>query len=144
MSYATLMTYIDVDGFPKNRVSLATGLSDKFNATLIGLCALAIRPLFLDEKFNSDRVTGADIEQMKRKVARKGDWFQRHARTEHGRVEWRPIFDFPLDALTREVRVVPIWSYSGGRSHWGTATALSILPPRFCVSAVRRWLFPTE
>jgi transposase len=84
MSYATLMVYVDVDGTPTNRVAVATGLSDKFKATLIGLCALAIRPLFLDEKFNSDRVTGAD-ENMKLKVARKGDWFRRLAHAQHGR-----------------------------------------------------------
>ncbi len=104
MSYATLMVYIDVDGHPKNRVSLATELSDKFAATLIGLSALAIRPLFLDETFNSDKVTGADIEQMKLKVARKGDWFQRLARTEHGKVEWRSVMDFPIEAIAREAR----------------------------------------
>jgi nucleotide-binding universal stress UspA family protein len=98
------MVYVDVDGAPKDRVSLATGLSDKFKATLIGLCALAIRPLFLDEKFSSDKVTGADIEQMKLRVARKGDWFQRLARTEHGKVAWRPVMDFPIDALARESR----------------------------------------
>jgi nucleotide-binding universal stress UspA family protein len=104
MSYATLMVYVEVDGHPKNRVTLATELSDKFKATLIGLSALAIRPLFLDEKFNSDKVTGADIEQMKLKVARKGDWFQRLAQTEHGKVAWRPILDFPIDAISREAR----------------------------------------
>jgi nucleotide-binding universal stress UspA family protein len=104
MSYATLMTYIDVEGDPKDRLSLAVGLSNKLKATLIGLCALAIRPLFLDETFSSDKVTGADIEHMKLRVARKGDWFHRLARTEHGKVEWRPIFDFPVDALVREAR----------------------------------------
>ena len=49
MSYATVMVYVDVDGTPTNRVAVATGVSNKFKSTLIGLCALAIRPLFLDE-----------------------------------------------------------------------------------------------
>ena len=104
MSYATVMVYVEVDGHPKNRVALATALSDKFKATLIGLGALAIRPLFLDETFNSDKVTGADIEQMKLKLARKGDWFQRLARPEHGKVGWRPVLEFPIDAISREAR----------------------------------------
>lgn len=104
MSYATLMVYVEVDGHPKNRVSLATELSAKFKATLIGLSALAIRPLFLDPTFNSDKVTGADIEQMKLKVARKGDWFQRLAHPGHGKLEWRSVMDFPIDALAREAR----------------------------------------
>ena len=32
MSYATLMVYVEVDGHPKSRVSLATALSEKFKA----------------------------------------------------------------------------------------------------------------
>jgi nucleotide-binding universal stress UspA family protein len=98
MSYATLMVYVEVEGQPKERVSLATGLSDKFKATLIGLSALATRPLFLD------KVTGAHIEQMKLKIARKGDWFHRHARTEHGKLAWRTVTGFPIDALASQAR----------------------------------------
>jgi nucleotide-binding universal stress UspA family protein len=104
MSYATLMVYVEVDGHPKNRVTLATELSDKFKSTLMGLSALAIRPLFLDETFSSDKVTGADIERMKLKVARQEDWFRRSARTEHGKVEWRSVLEFPIDAVSREAR----------------------------------------
>jgi nucleotide-binding universal stress UspA family protein len=48
--------------------------------------------------------TGADIENMKLKVARKGDWFRRLAHPQHGRVEWRPALDFPIDVLAREAR----------------------------------------
>jgi hypothetical protein len=48
MSYATVMVYVEVDGRPEGRVAFATGLSDKFKATLIGLSALAIQPLFLE------------------------------------------------------------------------------------------------
>jgi hypothetical protein len=102
------MVYVDVDCRPEDRVVLATGLSDKFKATLIGLSALAIRPLFLDETFNSDKVTGADIEQMKLKVVRKGDWFHRLARPEHGKVQWRSELDFPVDVVAREARSADI------------------------------------
>ena len=104
MSYATLMAYIEFDDIPRDQVSLAADLRNKLKATLIGLCALAIRPLFLDEKFKTRRVTAADVENMKFKIASKGDWFQRLAQTEHGAVEWRPILDFPIDALAREAR----------------------------------------
>jgi len=102
MSYATLMVYVEVDGQPKDRVSLAAGLSDKFKATLIGLSAHAIRPLFLDGTLNSDKVMGADIEQIELKLDRKGDWFHRHARTEHGKLTWRAVTNFPIDALASQ------------------------------------------
>ncbi len=104
MSYATLMTYIDFNDTPKDRVSLAAGLRDKFNAILIGLCALAIKPLFLDETFSTYRVTDADLAIIKDKIASKGDWFRRLAQTEQRTVEWRPVLDFPIDVLAREAR----------------------------------------
>jgi hypothetical protein len=48
MTYATVMVYVvDANGSPEQRVRLAASLADKFNATLIGLSALAIPPPFL-------------------------------------------------------------------------------------------------
>ena len=41
---------------------------------------------------------------MKLKVARKGDWFRKLAHAQHGRVQWRPVLDFPIDVLAREAR----------------------------------------
>jgi hypothetical protein len=41
MSYATLMVDVDADGGHEARLRLAAGLADKFNATLIGMSALA-------------------------------------------------------------------------------------------------------
>jgi hypothetical protein len=41
MPYATVMVYVDADAAPEQRVRLAAGVTDKFNATLIGLSALA-------------------------------------------------------------------------------------------------------
>jgi nucleotide-binding universal stress UspA family protein len=98
------MVYVDVDGDPKNRVSLAAAVADKFNATLIGLCALAIRPLFLTEDFGTAEVTERDIEKMKAKIDRKGDWFRTFVGTDHRRIEWRSVLDFPIEALAREAR----------------------------------------
>ena len=46
MSYATLLVYVNVDHVPKQLVSVAAGLADKFSAKLIGLSALAIMPPF--------------------------------------------------------------------------------------------------
>lgn len=104
MSYATLMAYIDVDGSPKHRVCLAAALADKFDATLIGLSALAIRPLFLTGEFGAVEVTESDIEQMSAKVAGKEEWFRRIAGDDRRKLEWRSILDFPLDALACEAR----------------------------------------
>jgi hypothetical protein len=44
MFSSSLMVYVEADAMPKERVRLAVSLADKFNATLIGLAALAVPP----------------------------------------------------------------------------------------------------
>ena len=44
MSYATIMVYVEADGTPRERVRLSAQLAAKFNATLIGVSARAVRP----------------------------------------------------------------------------------------------------
>jgi hypothetical protein len=73
MSYAVLMAYIEADSMPEQRVRLAASLADKFNATLIGLSALAIRSQFLAEGGAVQEVTETDIGEMRAKLAAKGD-----------------------------------------------------------------------
>jgi hypothetical protein len=50
MFYTTLMVHVDADNTPEQRAHLAASLADKFNATLIGLLALAIRSPFVAER----------------------------------------------------------------------------------------------
>src|ERR1700730_17117267 len=102
MSYAVLMAYVDADGMPEQRVRLAASLADKFNATLIGLSALG--PPLLGEGVVFQEVTESDIKEMRATLAAKGNWFRSIAGADHRRLEWRPILDFPTDALAREAR----------------------------------------
>jgi len=37
-------------------------------------------------------------------LAAKGNWFRNIAAIDHQRIEWRPILDYPADALAREAR----------------------------------------
>jgi hypothetical protein len=69
MSYATVMVNVDADGAPEQRVRLAAGLADKFNATLIGLSALSIRPAIVADAALLQDVTQADIKAMRAKLA---------------------------------------------------------------------------
>jgi hypothetical protein len=63
MSYGELMAYVDADGMPEQRVRLAASLADKFNATLIGLSALA--PPLLGEGVVFQEMTESDIKEMR-------------------------------------------------------------------------------
>jgi nucleotide-binding universal stress UspA family protein len=104
MSYATLMTYVDAGATPQPLVRLAAGLADKFNATLIGMSALAIRPaLVTDGVVVSDALQG-DIKELRGKLADTGAWFRTAAGAPHRKLEWRAVLDFPNDALADESR----------------------------------------
>ena len=76
MSYAALMVYVDVDGVPEQRVRIASELAAKFNAALIGCSARAVPPLFVSEGVIIEEATEADIEQMRKALAERGDWFR--------------------------------------------------------------------
>jgi nucleotide-binding universal stress UspA family protein len=104
MSYATMMVYVDANGSPEQRVRLAASLADKFNASLIGLSALAIPPPYLFEGAIIAQPTEIDIGQIVARLDAKGDWFRKTAGADHKRPEWRPILDYPTDALAREAR----------------------------------------
>jgi nucleotide-binding universal stress UspA family protein len=104
MSYAVVMAYVDANSMPEQRVRLAASLAEKFNATLIGLSALAIHPPFLIEGVAIQQATAADIVEIMATLTAKGDWFRNIAAMDHQRIEWRPVLDYPADALAREAR----------------------------------------
>jgi nucleotide-binding universal stress UspA family protein len=104
MSYATVMVYVDADGAPQQRVRLAAGLADKFNATLIGLSALSIRPAMVADAALVQDVTQADIKEMRAKLAERGNWFRGIAGADHRKLEWRAVLDFPNEALADQAR----------------------------------------
>ena len=104
MSYTGVMAYVDANSMPEQRVRLGVSLAEKFNATLIGLSALAIHPPFLFEGAVIQQATAADIVEIMATLTAKGDWFRNIAAMDHHRLEWRPILDYPTDALAREAR----------------------------------------
>ncbi len=108
MSYPVVMAYVDANSMPEQRVRLAASLAEKFNATLIGLSALAIHPPFLIEGVAIQQATPADIVEIMATLTAKGDWFRKIAAMDHQRIEWRPVLDYPGDALAREARGVDL------------------------------------
>ena len=105
MSYTTLMTYIDADDSPEQRVHLAANLADKFNATLIGLSALAVRPpLIAVGGVITEDVTKIDIGTISATLVNRGKWFRNIAGAAQRKLEWRAVIDFPAEALASEAR----------------------------------------
>ena len=104
MSYATLLVYVDAATESDTAVRIAADLADKFNATLIGLCALEVRPQFVTDGIVLPDAVQADINEQRAKLADKGVWFRSIAETGRRKVEWRAMLDFPTEALAREAR----------------------------------------
>jgi nucleotide-binding universal stress UspA family protein len=104
MSYAVVMAFVEANSKPDQRVRLAASLADKFNATLIGLSALAVHPPFLVEGVAIQQASPADIVEIMSTLTAKGDWFRSVAGLDHQRLEWRPVLDYPVDALARTAR----------------------------------------
>jgi nucleotide-binding universal stress UspA family protein len=104
MSYAAVMVYVDANGLPEKRVGLAASLAGKFNANLIGLSALPIPPPFLYDGAVIQQPTEADIGGILAKLNAKGDWFRGIMSVNHAGFEWRPVLDYPAEALAREAR----------------------------------------
>ena len=105
MSYAALMVYVDVDGIPEQRVRIASELAAKFDAALIGFSARAVPPPFVAEDALIELTTeAADIKQMRKALAKRGNWFRKIVGTDRQDIEWRTTLDLPCDALAREAR----------------------------------------
>jgi nucleotide-binding universal stress UspA family protein len=102
MSYATVMVFVDANGSPEQRVRLAASLADKFNATLIGLSALAIPPPFLFEGAIIQQAPEADIGHIMARLNAKEEWFRRVGTANHRGLEWRARLNYPTHALARE------------------------------------------
>jgi nucleotide-binding universal stress UspA family protein len=133
MSYAVLMVYIEADSKPEHLVRLTASLADKFNATLVGLSAIPIHPPFLIESVVIWQATASDIVELTAALAAKEEWFLNIAGSDHRKLEWRGIFDFPTDSLAREARsadLVVIGQTSGqkeGYAAFDTGEALLMI-----------------
>jgi nucleotide-binding universal stress UspA family protein len=104
MSYTTLLVYVDAAEEVDAAVHVAAGLADRFNATLIGLSALAVRPQFVSEGVVLAEVVEADIKGIRARLADKGVWFRSVAGADRRKLEWRAMLDFPTNTLAREAR----------------------------------------
>jgi nucleotide-binding universal stress UspA family protein len=114
MSYATIMVYVEADGTPRERVRLSAQLAAKFNATLIGVSARAVRPPIIVDGIAVAALPDG-IPDIEATLADKAKWLQLVVGADRPKLLWRPAVDFPVDALAREARsadlvvIGPMW-----------------------------------
>jgi nucleotide-binding universal stress UspA family protein len=117
MSYAAVMVYLDAEQAAEAPLRVAAKVADKFNATLIGLSALGVRPAFVAEGVVIDEpLTQAQIQGLEEKLAEKETWFRATAGGDQRRREWRSALDIPIDVLAREARGADLIVIAGTRA----------------------------
>src|SRR5206468_4773903 len=102
MSFTTMMVHIDVERDSEQRVQLALALADRFQATLIGVAGLALRPAFAasgvviyHEPTDRDRrAASARFDDMGRRFRDKGQYLKQ--------VEWRSSLELPHELVSRQ------------------------------------------
>jgi nucleotide-binding universal stress UspA family protein len=108
MSFTTMMVHIDVERDCEQRVQLALALADRFQAALIGVAGLALRPAFAaggvilyhEPTEHECRAVSARLDDMGRRFRAQGQ----HLR----QVEWRSALELPYELVARETRAADL------------------------------------
>jgi nucleotide-binding universal stress UspA family protein len=109
MSYATLMVYVDVEGKPDGRVSIAGDLARRFNAHLIGIASGGPISVVLGEDAPTEAAAQTPhLRDIKTLLDQKGQEFRAAVGTSGGRVEWRSVVGLQADVVAREARAADL------------------------------------
>ena len=108
MSFTTMMVHVDVERDCEQRVQLALALADRFQAALIGVAGLTLRPAFAaggvviyHEPTERERHTvSARLDDMGGRFRAKGQHLKQ--------VEWRTALELPYELVSREARAADL------------------------------------
>jgi len=104
MTIATAMVYVDVAQQAEEQVRVALSIATKFDAALIGVSALAIKPTFVAEGVIIEETTADDIKKMKADLAAKAKWFEEVVGFSKEKIEWRWDLEYPVVFIANEAR----------------------------------------
>jgi nucleotide-binding universal stress UspA family protein len=109
MSYATLMVYVDVEGKPDGRISVAADLARRFEAHLIGIASGAPISVVLGEDApNKAAVEALQLRDLKALLDEKAQQFRAAVGLSSPRVEWRSVVGLQADVVAREARAADL------------------------------------
>jgi nucleotide-binding universal stress UspA family protein len=108
MSFASMMVHVDAERDCEQRIQLALGLADRFQATLIGVAGLALRPvLSAGSVVVYAEPTEIDLRNMTSRLDDIGKKFCAQGRCLK-QVEWRTALEFPDALMSREARAADL------------------------------------
>jgi nucleotide-binding universal stress UspA family protein len=108
MSFTTMMVHVDVERDCEQRVQLALALADHFQAALIGVAGLALRPAFAaggvivyhEPTEHECRAASARLDDLGTRFRAKGKHLKQ--------VEWRTALELPYELVSREARAADL------------------------------------
>jgi nucleotide-binding universal stress UspA family protein len=108
MSFTTIMVHVDVERDSEQRVQLALALADRFQAALIGVAGLAMRPAFAagglviyrQPTEHERRAARARLDDMGERFRAQGQHLKQ--------VEWRTALELPYELVSREARAADL------------------------------------
>ncbi|HVI61970.1 MAG TPA: universal stress protein [Bradyrhizobium sp.] len=108
MSFTTMMVHLDVERDCEQRVQLALALADRFQAALIGVAGLALRPAFAaggvvvycQPTEHECRAASARLDDIGKKFREQGQHLKE--------VEWRTALELPYEFVSRETRAADL------------------------------------
>jgi nucleotide-binding universal stress UspA family protein len=108
MSFTTMMVYVDVERDCEQRVQLALALADRFQAALIGVASLALRPAFAaggvvvyhEPTEHERRAASTRLDDMGKRFRVQGQHLKQ--------VEWRTALELPYELVSREARAADL------------------------------------
>jgi nucleotide-binding universal stress UspA family protein len=110
MSLAAIMVHVDFDEPAEDRIAVAAGLAQRFNALLIGVAGWPLRKRGAPEQSGVEfpPVEEARQEKIAEQLERLGEQFRRSAGANPRGVEWRSSAHFPSEAIAREARAADL------------------------------------
>ena len=108
MSIAAIMVHLDAERDCEQRVQVALDLADRFQATLIGVAGLSLRPAFAaggvvvygEPTQHDHRTMRARFDEMGKKFCVQGQHLKQ--------VEWRTALELPSELVAREARAADV------------------------------------
>jgi nucleotide-binding universal stress UspA family protein len=110
VTLASIIVHVDFDRQAEERIGVAAGLANRFNALLIGVAGWPLRKSGVFEHSGVEFAPSEEALQAKisEELARLGENFRRSAGANPRGVEWRASHHFPNEVIAAEARAADL------------------------------------
>ncbi|MDA9479669.1 hypothetical protein XI03_35285 [Bradyrhizobium sp. CCBAU 65884] len=108
MSISSVMVYVDTEQQEAGQVAVADSIASRFEASILGVSAVAVQPPFVAEGVIIEQTTEEDLKRIRTTLADKESWFRTVLRSAGEKVEWRWAINDPTDFLVEQARAADL------------------------------------